>query len=150
MIRPAGPSDLAAVREIFREYAALVAEGICFESFERELEELPGQYAPPGGRLILAEVGGSIAGCVALRPLSPGVAEMKRLYVRPAHQGKQFGRLLTERTIQEARSAGHRVLRLDTLPKLERALGMYRAMGFQEIPRYGDNPPSAICFELTL
>src|SRR5262249_27973962 len=130
MIRYAQAQDLAGIREIFLEYATLFAEGICFPSFERELAELPGTYPPPGGRLLRAESDGSIAGCGAFRSLSPGVAEMKRLYVRPTHRGKGLGRLLAEQIIADARASGNRVLLLDTLPKLERAIAMYRDLGF--------------------
>jgi GNAT superfamily N-acetyltransferase len=139
-----------AAREIFREYAAWVGSEICFQSFERELAELPGRYAPPEGRLLLAFIDGRMAGCVALRQLESDVCEMKRLYVRPDFRGTGLGRKLAERLIEEARGAKYKRLRLDTLARMERALEMYRALGFHEIPRYGDNPDGAICFELQL
>jgi ribosomal protein S18 acetylase RimI-like enzyme len=136
-----------AVRLLFREYAAWVGSAICFTKFEHELAGLPGEYSP----LLVAEgPGGELAGCVGLRRLSVGVGEMKRLYVRPSFQGSGLGRLLIERVVGEARVAGYGVLRLDTLPVMARAIGLYRAMGFCEIPRYGDNPAEAVCFELGL
>src|SRR3954466_9093552 len=99
MIRPARPDELDAVRELFREYAQIVADALCFEAWDRELANLPGQYAPPGGQLFLAFIEGQIAGCVAFRRLTPDVAEMKRLYVRPAFRGHKLGRSLVERVI---------------------------------------------------
>jgi ribosomal protein S18 acetylase RimI-like enzyme len=143
-----------AVRELFREYAEWVGSPICFDSFSRELADLPGQYALPQGALLLAFVGQAIsshaAGCVALRRFSEGIGEMKRLYVRPAYQGSGIGRQLVERILAEARISNYHRLRLDTLPMMERAIALYRSLGFQEIPRYGDNPKGAICFELKL
>jgi ribosomal protein S18 acetylase RimI-like enzyme len=150
LIRPAQAEDIEEVRRLFREYAEWVGSEICFESFARELAELPGRYAPPGGRLLLAFVDGRLAGCVALRWLEPGICEMKRLYIQPEFRGSGLGRSLVERVIGEAGESGYRFLRLDTLPRMERAVAMYRAFGFYEIPRYADNPASAICFELLL
>ena len=146
MILPAEASQLDAVRAIFREYAAWVGDEICFASFEIELANLPGRYAP----LLLAWEDNQIAACVALREFAPGIGEMKRLYVRPQFRGQGLGRALTERIIEESRAAGYKLLRLDTLPKMQTAIPLYRALGFHEIPRYGDNPATAICFELTL
>jgi putative acetyltransferase len=135
-----------AVRELFREYAAWVGSSIYFESFTREMAELPGSYAP----LLLAFESDRLAGCAALRKIGHGIGEMKRLYVRPAFQGNGLGRSLVERVIAEAKAAGYHALRLDTLSKMERAITLYRVLGFREIPPYGDNPPEAICFELEL
>lgn len=149
-IRAFTTRDLAATREIFREYAVWVGSEICFASFERELAELPGRYAPPEGRLLLAFSEGHLFGCVALRRLAPDIGEMKRLYVRPQFRGAGVGRVLFEQLIAEAAEAGYKLLRLDTMPRFERAIAMYRARGFEEIPRYGDNPAEAICFELQL
>jgi len=149
-VREATAQDLEGVRVLFREYSELVASAICFQSFERELAELPGRYAPPGGALLVAVIEGKLAGCVALRQLDSVTGEMKRLYVRPGFQGLGLGRLLTERIVTEALRIGYAVLRLDTLPKLHRAIEMYRKMGFYEIPPYGDNPSEAVCFEKTI
>ncbi|HVW08400.1 MAG TPA: GNAT family N-acetyltransferase [Bryobacteraceae bacterium] len=146
MIRPARPDELGAVRELFREYGAFVGGPICFEKFAREIAALPGEYFC----VLVAEESGQLAGCAALRKNAEGVAEMKRLYVRPAFQGRRLGRLLTERIIREATAAGYKLLRLDTLPVMESALALYRSLGFREIPPYGGNPPEAICFELPL
>lgn len=148
MIRPAQTEDLADVREIFREYAAWVGDDICFQSFERELAELPGRYAPPSGRLLLAFSGDKLVGCVALRQFEPGIGEMKRLYVRADSRGTGLGRSMTLRIIQEASEAGYHSLRLDTLPRMESAIRLYRELGFVEIPGYGDHPATAICFEV--
>jgi len=135
-----------AVRELFREYANWVGSPICFAAFEREMAGLPGSYSS----LLVVVESGQLAGCAALRSLGEGTGEMKRLYVRPAFQGKGLGRMLVDRIVAEAKAAGHRRLVLDTLPVMEGAIGLYRSLGFREIPAYGDNPPEAICFELPL
>ncbi len=151
MIRAAEAADLDIVRDLLREYAAWVGDTICFSSFERELAELPGRYAPPDGRLLLAVADdGSVAGCVALRRFSEDAAEGKRLYVRPAFRGSGLGRALVDCVIAEARSAGYRRFLLDTLPRMGDATRLYRALGFYEVPRYGDNPVEAVCFALNL
>lgn len=150
IVREAGPEDVELVRELFREYAEWVGSEICFRSFERELAELPGRYASPEGRLLIALAQGVAAGCAGLRRLDAEAAEMKRLYVRPAFRGSGLGRVLADRVAAEARGSGYRFLRLDSLPRMQRAIALYRALGFEEIPRYGDNPAEAICFELRL
>jgi len=146
LIRPARPDELDTIRDLFREYGEFVGSPICFENFEREIAALPGEYIC----LLVAEESGQLAGCAALREIGESIAEMKRLYVRPAFQGRGLGRLLTERIIAEARAMGHQLLRLDTLRVMESALALYRRLGFREIPPYGGNPPEAICFELPL
>lgn len=150
MIRAYQSSDLETVRALLREYADFVGSAICCASFERELAQLPGHYTPPGGCLLVAEEEGKLIGCAALRPLDAATGEMKRLYVRPGCQGTGMGRTLATNIIGEARGAGYRKLVLDTLPKMQRAIAMYRSLGFTEIPAYGDNPPGAFCFELKL
>jgi putative acetyltransferase len=151
-IHPARPgADLDAVRALFREYQAWVAEPCCFAGFERELAELPGEYGPPGGLLLLALEDGAPAGCAALRPLDGAAAEMKRLYVRPAFRGRGLGRRLAEAVIAAARAGGYGALRLDSLPKMTSALALYAVLGFAPRGPYAREPtPGARFFELRL
>jgi GNAT superfamily N-acetyltransferase len=138
-----GAAQLAAVRELFAEYARQVDEPACFVGFERELDSLPGEY-----RLFLLE---DAAGCVALRFLDPQTAEMKRLYVRAAHRGRGLGRVLAEAAIAAARAAGCSRIVLDTLPKMREAHALYDLLGFRKIAPYLSEPtPGALCFELRL
>ncbi len=144
--------DVAEVRALFGEYAASLNFSLCFQSFDDELSGLPGAYAPPHGRLLLAQSGATSAGCVALKPLEAGVCEMKRLYVRPAFRGRRLGERLVHRLIDDSRSIGYHTMRLDTVVgQMDRAIALYRAMGFREIPPYYGNPiENALYFELTL
>ena len=147
-----GAEDVAAARRLFRAYADWLAVDLCFQDFERELAILPGAYAPPQGRLLLARVGGEAAGCVALRPLKPGVCEMKRLWVEPGFAGAGLGRDLAEAIVTAARQAGYQRMRLDTIPeRMPAAQHLYRSLGFAEIPPYYDNPlPGVVMLELEL
>jgi ribosomal protein S18 acetylase RimI-like enzyme len=143
--------EVLTVRCLFEEYAASLGIDLCFQGFEKELAGLPGGYAPPQGRLLLAREDGQTAGCIALRPLEPGACEMKRLYVRPAFRAQGIGRVLVDRIIQEARQAGYRHMRLDTLPSMAAALALYRRLGFREIAPYYENPvEGAVFLELQL
>jgi putative acetyltransferase len=143
--------DLAAARELFLEYVNALGVDLGFQGFDAELAELPGRYAPPEGRLLLAWVEGELAGCAALRPLRPMTAEMKRLYVRPRFRGVAVGRCLAESIIAEAHSIGYRSIRLDTLPSMDAARRLYQSLGFREIQPYTPNPvPGTAFLELDL
>ena len=137
---------------VFKEYGASLELDLCFQNFEKELGELPGDYAPPGGRLMLAFYHGEVAGCVALRKIGAGVCEMKRLFVRERFRGAGLGRRLANNIIKNARNIGYRNMRLDTLPgKMDKAIELYRALGFKEIDPYYNNPvPGAMFMELKL
>lgn len=144
--------DIDLSRELFEEYAAGLGINLCFQNFEKELAELPGEYVPPSGRLFLAFDGDRISGCVALRGLSDGACEVKRLFVRPAFRGKGLGRVLTQAVINAAQEIGYERVRLDSLPgKMDRAIAMYRSLGFREIEAYYQNPVAGATFmELSL
>lgn len=141
IVGAASPTQIAQARELFLEYAASLGFSLCFQNFDAELAGLPGDYAPPSGRLLLAEYDGQLAGCAALHQLEPDVSEMKRLYLRPQFRGKGIGRALSERLIAEARSIGYTRMRLDTVePVMKDAVAMYRKLGFKEIAAYRKNP----------
>jgi ribosomal protein S18 acetylase RimI-like enzyme len=151
IVLAATPESIESARLLIREYAASLGFDLGFQGFDRELAALPGEYAPPRGRLLLAYCDDWLAGCVALRELEPEVCEMKRLYVRPAYRGLQIGRSLAEHAIAEARQIGYGRMRLDTVPAMKRARGLYRSLGFQEIEAYRYNPiPGTVYLELVL
>ncbi|MBI5362568.1 MAG: GNAT family N-acetyltransferase [Planctomycetes bacterium] len=128
--------DLAAARELLLEYGRTPGWAACFQSYAKELAELPGPCRPPAGRLLLARVDGAPAGVVALQPIGEGVAELRRLYVVPAQRGLRVGRALVERLIEEARASGHARLVLHTLPSMQAAHALYRAVGFAPAEPY--------------
>jgi putative acetyltransferase len=146
------PAQVAQARELFLEYEQSLGVKLCFQNFEQELAGLPGHYAPPDGRLLLAEYDGQLAGCVALHQWEPRVCEMKRLYLRSSFRGKGLGRAIAETIIAEARSIGYQQMRLDTIePIMKDAVEMYRKVGFREIAPYRPNPiAGAMYMELQL
>ena len=147
---------ISDVRKLFQEYSLMPGVVQCLDDFERELASLPGAYAPPSGRLLLASENGlesaeAAIGCVALRRFEQEVCEMKRLFVRPEFRGQGAARSLVEGLIVEARSIRYQRMVLDTLPSMEAAHKLYRTLGFREIPPYMKNPiPGALFFELKL
>jgi ribosomal protein S18 acetylase RimI-like enzyme len=137
---PQGLLAITRVRELFVEYAAWLNVDLCFQGFEAELASLPGAYAPPEGRLLLATRDGQAAGCIALRRFDESTGEVKRLWVRPAFRKGGLGRQLAMQVVAAAREAGYRRLVLDTLAPMAEAIALYRSLGFVEIPPYYHNP----------
>lgn len=132
--------QIALSRALFQEYAGWLGIDLSFQEFAAELAGLPGVYAPPRGRLLLALAGTEASGCIALRPLEDGVCEMKRLFVRSGFRGRGIGKLLVERIVQEARTIGYRKMRLDTLPSMQAAIGLYEGLGFVRCAAYYETP----------
>jgi putative acetyltransferase len=134
------PADINVARLLFREYQEALGVDLSFQNFASELETLPGAYAPPQGRLLLARDGARIVGCIALRAFTNDSCEMKRLYVRSQSRASGVGRQLTERVIEEARAIGYVRMLLDTLPTMAAAQRMYERLGFSDVPPYRHNP----------
>lgn len=142
------PADIAAVRELFLEYADWLGEDLCFQGFAGELSGMPGAYAGERGALFIAGAATGAAGCIALRPFDAGTGEIKRLYVRPAYRGTGLGERLAVRAVETAQTTGYRRLVLDTMERMDAAVRLYRKLGFREIPAYYHNPiPGALYFE---
>jgi len=153
LIQAETAEQIALAREFMLEYAAWLEFKLCFQGFDEELQSLPGKYSPPAGRLLIAFWQQEPAGIGAIRPLAePGVCEMKRLYVRPSFRGHAIGRALAEKLIVEARSTGYKFMRLDTVSgKMDRAIELYRQLGFREInPYYGSPVQGTVFMELPL
>lgn len=132
------------IRLLFREYIAALGFHLDFQDVEREMAELPGRYAPPDGRILIAEMDGEAAGCVAMKRLGVGICEMKRFYVRPAYRGLGIGLLLAEAVIAEARAAGYEQMRLDTVPSMQSAIRIYESLGFKDTEPYVFNPVEGV------
>jgi GNAT superfamily N-acetyltransferase len=146
------PAHVEAIRVLFQEYAESLGFSLCFQGFDKEMAGLPGAYAAPRGRLLLATVNGESAGCVALRPTPEGACELKRLFVRPAFRSTGLGRHLMDRILAEARGIGYRQMRLDTVVgQMDKAIAMYRRYGFKEVEPHGGHPvPGTIYMEMDL
>jgi GNAT superfamily N-acetyltransferase len=143
------PDEMPVVRALFEEYAASLDVDLCFQDFDRELAELPGDYRAPRGSLLVADVGGRAVGCIALRPLAGNDAaagEVKRLYLRVDARGSGAGRALAEAVIQRARAAGYRMLKLDTLASMTAARTLYASLGFRACEAYYRNPLPGVTY----
>ena len=133
--------QIEQARALFREYEKRLDLNLCFQRFDEEVDNLPGRYAPPNGRLFLAFADGKLAGCIALRKLEEKICEMKRLFVREDFRGLGIGRFLVEKIIKEAGAIGYEKMRLDTYPpKMSKAVELYNSYGFYEIKPYYFNP----------
>src|ERR1700682_67864 len=152
VVQAESEAQIDQAKELFLEYAQSLGFSLCFQNFDKELAGLPGDYAPPEGRLLLEDYDDHLAGCVALHKLEAGICEMKRLYLRPQFRGKDLGRALAERIIAEARQIGYQRMRLDTVgPVMKDAVAMYRKLAFKEIAPYRSNPiAGAMYMELEL
>lgn len=154
MILPATPSDIEDIRRLFIEYQTEMGFTPCFQNFQHEIDTLPGNYVPPAGALFIARNDrGEAIGTVALRPTElPGTCEMKRLYITPTGRGTGLGHQLLETILTAARERRYHFMRLDTITgKMDRAIAMYRAKGFQDIPPwYADPLPDIICLQIEL
>jgi len=134
-------ADVALARTLFKEYEQSIGVSLCFQNFDQELANLPGDYAPPSGRLLLVRVDDQIAGCIALRKLDDSTSEMKRLYLRPEFRGRGLGEPIVQTLIHEAKLIGYSKIRLDTIPgRMDQAINLYRSIGSKEIPAYYDTP----------
>jgi len=139
--RATTPDDIQNARQLFEEYAASLGFSLCFQNFDQELASLPGKYSAPSGCLLLAYSNEQLAGCIALRQLDTDTCEMKRLFVRPEFRGARLGKVLVEAIIAEARAIGYKRMCLDTVPgQMDRAIGLYEAIGFRDVEPYYDNP----------
>ncbi|MBI3478515.1 MAG: GNAT family N-acetyltransferase [Acidobacteria bacterium] len=152
LLQATSAEEISEVRQLFLEYAESLGFSLCFQGFDEEVKNLPGAYAPPRGRLLLASLNGQAAGCIALRELEPAICEMKRLYVRSDFRGKSVGRVLVDGIIAEAQSIGYERMRLDTIgSSMQDAIALYRRRGFREIAPYRTNPiEGALYLELLL
>ncbi len=145
------PERIPSVRELFQEFAREIKIDLCFQNFAQELRDLPGKYAPPNGRLLLALDSGEPGGCIALRPFAEGICELKRMYVRPKFRGRHVARRLAEAHIEAARLVGYRKVMLDTLLTMHAAIALYRSLGFRDTAEYYHNPlPGVLYMELNL
>ena len=152
IVQAQSETELQQVRELFEEYVEWLGINLCFQNYDKEVAELPGQYAPPPGRLLLVLEQDKAAACAALRDLGDGTCEMKRLFVCPEFRGQGLGWKLARMIVDDARALGYQRIRLDTLPgKMDRAIAMYRELGFKEIAPYYNNPVAGVLFmELAL
>ena len=144
-------TEMISAAALFRAYAATLPVDLAPQGFSQELESLPGVYGPPGGELLLAKRGDHVLGCIAIKALAPGVAEIKRLFVRPKARKGRVGRTLVGAALVAAKQLGYREVKLDTLPEMTAAIALYKSFGFVPIPPYGSHPyPGLVTLGKTL
>lgn len=147
IVQATSVDEIATARTLFEEYAQSLGFSLCFQNFDQELANLPGDYEPPDGRLLLLYVNEEAGGCIAFRKIASATCEMKRLFLRPGFRGKGLGRILVEAAVEEARQLGYKRMRLDTVPgKMDDAISLYRSFGFKEIEPYYDTPLNQTIF----
>jgi ribosomal protein S18 acetylase RimI-like enzyme len=147
IIHASSDDHIKQAKLLFIEYASSLDFDLCFQNFDKEIDEMPGKYSPPDGRLLLALSDDEYAGCIALRKIEEGICEMKRLFVRPEFRSQQIGKLLTDKIIDEARTIGYTKMRLDTIEnKMKEAVNLYKSYGFYEIDAYYDNPETGVLY----
>lgn len=146
IIEATSPEHIEIARDLFREYQQFLNVDLCFQGFEEELASLPGKYAHPKGAILLAEHEGEIAGCVAVRPIEGETCEMKRLYVKDEFRGLAIGKKLADAIIEKARELNYQKMQLDTLERLETAMGIYQKLGFEKISPYYANPLDEVVY----
>ena len=151
IIQAATSEEISHARELFREYGATPDFCVCFKGFEEEIQSLPGIYAPPDGRLLLAYLDGAAAGCIGFRKMEPGICEIRRLYVQPQFRGQRLGRRLAEEILVQAHTAGYKKACLGTLPVMKEAIALYQSLGFVRVTPYKENAlEGALYMELAL
>lgn len=137
---------LREIKQLFTAYSTALRFDLDFQDYKNEIASLPGEYAPPSGRLYLAVYHGITAGCIALRKLEPMICEMKRMYVKPDFRRKGIGRIMAQKVIDDARYIGYQRMRLDTINTMKAAIALYKSLGFTEIPPYCFNPVKGACY----
>ena len=142
----ANKEDIESARQLFLEYAKSLNFDLCFQGFDEELKNLPGDYSPPEGELLLAYSDGKLTGCAALRKFENDICEMKRLYIRSEFRGQGIGRQVAVRVIEDAKKSGYKKMRLDTLPAMQEAIKLYKDLGFKEIEPYRYNPIEGVYY----
>jgi ribosomal protein S18 acetylase RimI-like enzyme len=146
IISAGNKEDIESAKQLFLEYAKSLNFDLCFQGFDEELKNLPGDYSPPEGELLLAYSEGKLAGCVAFHKFENDICEMKRLFLRSEFRGQGIGRQLTVRVIDDAKKIGYKKMRLDTLPAMKEAIQLYKDLGFNEINPYRYNPIEGVCY----
>ncbi len=146
IIQATTPEQLETARNLFREYQQFLNVDLCFQGFEEELASLPGKYAAPYGEILLAEFDGKMAGCVAVRAIKGDICEMKRLYVKDEFRGLSIGKKLAEEIIKKAKQLNYKKMQLDTLERLQAAMGIYQQLGFKKISPYYANPLDEVVY----